>query len=554
MTLPVTPPPLFRHQQALLDETCYAAGWFVAFEQGCGKTAPTIHNVAKLYVEDRLDGVLVVAPNNVHRNWITDEVPKHCSVAWQGLDWHSARGKGQDKALAKLLEVRASNAAHGTTGNRRIQELAWLAISYDGLLTERGRDAVLKFKQRYPRFMLVIDEGARVKNAEAKRTKKVVALRKFAAWARVLNGTPVTNSPLDVYAQIKILDDKFWLRHGIGSWTSFRSRFAVLKRMPIGGDDDREAEPRAKRGPIVPYGATEEGIEAYEQLDLTGIVDETPTALGAKSTPSTTGRTVEVIVGYRELDKLREMIAPITTRITKEDAGLDLPPKLYSRLMFDMTVEQRRIYDTLRTDYMVELDNGALVTAPFAMVRLMRLQQIACGYLPNPEDEENPKRFFDDDGKNPRLELLLDRLEDTPHQAIIWGRFTPDVDAICRALGPPKCARYDGQVSQKVKEESLERFHAGKAQFLVAKAASMGVGLTLVEAKSVFYYSNTFSYYERMQSEDRAHRIGQLHPVMYYDLVAARSVDGKILQSLRKNEEIANVVTGDRFRGWLEEA
>ena len=551
------PPPLFRHQQELFDKTRDQTAWAYLLEQGLGKSAPAIRTIEHLYRENRIDAVVVVAPNGVHRNWISDELPKHSSLPWRGLDWHSDRGKGQDRALEKLLE---------TTPARRT-ELSYFAITYDAVLTPRGRAAVLRFKDRFPRFLLIIDEASKVRNPEALRTKKVAALRQFARYVRLLNGTPIGNSALDIYSQMKLLDERFWIRHGIGSFTSFRSRFAVVKKIQVGGEDDRVGRARHSHEPIVPHDATAEGIAAYEQLDLGFDLDEilnedekrevlkpsaTSTAQPAKKT---VGRTIEMVVGFRELDKLKEMIGPVSTRLTKEDSGVELPPKLYSRLLFDLPVEQRRAYDQLRREYMIELESGTLITAPIAMVRVLRLQQIACGYLPNPDDPENPKLFFNDDGKNARLQLLLERLEDTPHQAIIWARFTHDVDLICRALGPPKCTRYDGLVSQKDRDAGIDRFKQGKVKFCVAKAASMGMGLSLPMAKSVFYYSNTFSYIERLQSEDRAHRLvgGGMGAVCYYDFVASRTVDEKILRSLQDCQDVANKITGDRYRQWLIE-
>lgn len=552
-TLDKAPPPLFRHQQELFDQTCDAVAWAVLFEQGLGKSAPTIRTIEHLYRQERIGAAIVVAPNGVHRNWISDELPKHAGLSWRGMDWHSDRGKGQDKVLERLL---------ASTPGRRT-ELTWLTITYEGILTPRGRAAVLKFKERFPRFLLVIDEGSKVRNPEALRTKKVAALRQFASHVRLLNGTPIGNSALDVYSQMKLLDDKFWIRHGIGSWTSFKARFAITRKIQVGGEDDRDAGGKRSFEPIVPHDATEEGTAAYEQLDLAGILGDanteeqirTPATLTASV--KTVGRTIEVVVGFRELDKLKQMIAPVSTRLTKEDAGVELPPKLYSRLLFDLPTEQRRIYDQLRKEYMVELDSGVLVTAPLALVRVLRLQQIACGYLPNPDEPEaEPKLFYDDDGKNARLKLLLERLEDTPHQAIVWARFTHDVDSICRTLGPPKCTRYDGQVSQKERDVGIDQFKQGKKKFCIAKASSMGMGHSLPMAKSVFYYSNTFSYIERLQSEDRAHRIvgGGMDAVCYYDLVAYKTVDEKILRSLRACADVANAVTGDRYRSWLEES
>ena len=551
------PPTLFRHQQELFDATKDQIAWAILFEQGLGKSAPTIRTIEYLYRANRIDAAVVVAPNGVHRNWMSDELPRHSGVPWRGLDWHSDRAKGQDKALERMLS--------STPGRRT--ELAYFAITYDAVLTPRGRAAVLKFKERFPRFLLVIDEASKVRNPEALRTKKVAALRQFASHVRLLNGTPIGNSALDVYSQMKLLDDRFWIRHGIGSFTSFRARFAIMKKIQVGGEDDRVGRAQHSHEPIVPHDATAEGIAAYEQLDLGFDLDEiltadekrvvtSPSAVSQPgSVKKTVGRTIEVVVGFRELDKLKEMIEPVSTRLTKEDSGVQLPPKLYSRLLFDLPVEQRRAYDQLRKEYMIELESGTLITASLALVRVLRLQQIACGYLPNPDDPENPKLFFNDDGKNARLQLLLERLEDTPHQAIIWARFTHDVDSICRALGPPKCTRYDGQVSQKERDAGLDQFKQGKKKFCVAKAASMGMGLSLPMGKSVFYYSNDFSYINRLQSEDRAHRLvgGGMSAVCYYDIVAYKTVDEKILRSLQGCADVANAVTGDRYKAWLTE-
>jgi hypothetical protein len=563
------PPPLFRHQQELFERTCNELAWAVFYEQGLGKTAPTIRTAEHLYRENLIDAVVVVAPNGVHRNWVSDELPKHSGMPYRALDWHSDRAKGQDKAFEKLLAP--------TPGRRT--ELAYFAITYDAMLTPRGRNALLKFcigeldkrgmplpggaKGRFPRFLFVIDEASKVRNPEAQRTKKCASLRQFAKFARLLNGTPIGNSALDIYAQMKLLDDKFWIRHGIGSFVSFRSRFAIIKKVQVGGEDDRVG--RGTPDVVVPHDATPDGIAAYEQLDFDLgdiLTEEEKPAVVRTMTPSatvegkkTTGRTIEMVVGFRELDKLKEMIAPLSTRLTKNDSGIEMPPKVYSRLLFDLPTEQRRAYDQLRREYMVELDNGALITAPMAIVRILRLQQIACGYLPNPDDDENPKLFFNDDGKNARLQLLLERLEDTPHQGIVWARFTHDVDVITRALGPAKCIRYDGLVSQRERDLGIDQFKAGKRKWCIAKAASMGMGHSLPMAKSVFYYSNTDKYIERLQSEDRAHRLvgGGSDPVCYYDIVAYKTVDEKILQSLKECGDVANQITGDRYRNWLEE-
>src|SRR4029077_17766598 len=199
-----------------------------------------------------------------------------------------------------------------------------------------------------------------------------------------------------------------------------------------------------------------------------------------------------------------------------------------------------------------ELDNGTLITAPLAMVRILRLQQVASGYLPNPDDPEG-EPILVPRGENPRLAAFSDWLEDIgTQQAIVWCRFTRDVDLITSVLGPPRCVRYDGKVNEKDRIKAIDLFMSGKRQICVAKAASMGIGLTLVNSSISFYYTNTFSLFERLQSEDRQHRIRQHNPVTYIDLIADESVDEKILRSLRENNEMAQKVVGDEFRSWLE--
>jgi SNF2 family DNA or RNA helicase len=540
MTLLQTPPPLFKHQSELLERTRDERAWAIFWMTGTGKTCPTIRTAVHLFERGAIDRVVVVAPNMVHRNWISEEVPRHCPIQWSGLDWHSSRAKAQDRALEKL---RTEPAEH----------LRWFAISFDALITPRGRQAVLDFVTA-KNFLLVIDEGSRVKSPTAVRTKKVAALRKLAAYARLLNGTPVGSSAVDVYAQMKILDEHYWIRHGIGSFTAFQARFCVFRKIVVGGEDDREANEKKSWKKEPDYNGGDASF--YEQLDLNGIVGDAttePTAPVVRPATGTTGRTIEIQVGFRDLDKLHQMLQPMSSRLTKEQAGLDLPPKLYQRLVFELVPEQRRVYDQLRKEFMVELDGGALVTAPLAMVRILRLQQIACGYLPNPDDPEADPILIPGT-ENPRLCAFMDWLEDVGRQqVIVWCRFTHDVDLICRELGPAKCTRFDGEVTARNKEIALDLFKSDKRQVCVAKASSMGMGLTLAHSHLAFYYSNTFSLLERLQSEDRQHRPGQHNPVLYVDLLADRTVDAKILRSLREAHDVADRVTGDAYRSWLEE-
>lgn len=473
----------FRHQleefEGHKDDVIRAIFW----EQGTGKSKLEVDNAAYLYEQGKINGVLVVAPNGVHRNWVVEEFPKHLPEhIWNRTRLHcyqtsKANTKWHQDELKKLWKH---------------DGLIVMAMSYDAVMTEKGRAAAWAML-RDRAVLYILDESARIKTPGAKRTKRVVASGKYAKYRRILTGTPVSNSPFDVYSQLKFLDEDFWKKYGIGTFEGFKTQFGVWERQ----------ERRDGRG--------------YNEL-----------------------------LGYKHLDQLKAMVDTVSTRLTKEDV-LDLPPKLYSKRFFDLEPKQRRLYDELRDEFITFLDSGEMVSASLAIVRLLRLQQVCCGYLP-PDGEDEPVQ--DICFPNPRLSLLKELAEDIPHQVIIWARFKRDIDLICDALGR-EAVRYDGLVDDDGRAEAIDRFQKGDARFFVANAQAAGEGLTLTAARTVIYYSNSFKLTERLQSEDRAHRIGQEHPVNYIDLIAYNTVDLHIVNALASKLDIASKITGDRVREWL---
>jgi SNF2 family DNA or RNA helicase len=255
------------------------------------------------------------------------------------------------------------------------------------------------------------------------------------------------------------------------------------------------------------------------------------------------GREYDILLGYRNMDELREVMASVASRVTKDDV-LDLPPKLYGKRYHELGPTQKRLYEQLRDDFIAELDNG-VVDASLAIVRLLRFQQIVCGYLPN---EDGEMIQLDDGGS--RLALLGETLEGLGHKAIIWARFREDINRICDMLGD-RAVRYDGAVSEDEAALAKEQFQKGDAQFFVGNPAKGATGLTLHAARTVVYYSNSFKLVDRLQSEDRAHRIGQEHPVNYIDLVCPGTVDEHIVEALRKKNDIATALTGDELKDWI---
>ena len=485
----------FAHQAKILAETQDMESHALFLEMGTGKSKIAIDTIGHLFESGKINGALILAPKNVAPNWTSDEIPLHLGVDPKRVrvflwDTGKAVNKGYQQELGKFL----SSAP---------DLLCIMVMSYDAILTERKKGAkrgLMKGKEAAKellttrRCMFVLDESARIKTPSAKRTKRVLAAAAYAPYRRVMTGTPVTNSPFDVFTQLKFLDPDIWRAIGCGTFEAFKTQFGVW-------------------------------IE-HERRD--------------------TGQRFKQLVGYQNLASLAKVVDRVGTRLLKEDV-LNLPDKLYSKRTFEMCPEQRKLYDQLRTEFLVMLDGGDMVTAPLAITRLLRLQQVTSGYCPT--DDGNMIRI----DPNPRLACLMDTLEDVPHQCIVWAKFHDDVDQIEAALlkAGKTCVVYDGRVGQADRETRREAFKAGDAQFFIANPAAAGEGLTLTQARTVVYYNTSYRLADRLQSEDRAHRIGQKHPVQYIDIVAQGTVDAVIIRALRTKNDLAAQITGDKLREWI---
>jgi SNF2 family DNA or RNA helicase len=558
----------FDHQRKewLLSRETPAKAIF--WEQGTGKSKLTIDTACWLWHKGLIDGVLVVAPNGVHRNWVESELPEHLPnsllkvtscIHYQSTKsdtkWHKA-------AIQKLTNH---------TG------FAWLTISYDAFMTAEGKKTLINFLDRR-KVLYVLDESHNIKTPDIARTKSILKSAKYAPFRRLLTGTPIAQGPFDIYSQLQFLDSSFWANHGLGTFTEFKTHYGVFGKV-WNPNIKKKFNPKTQR---------------WERCD---------------------GADVPLLKSYRRLDELHDLLGPISSRVTKDDV-LDIPPKLYSKRWFTMSPEQSKIYAQMKEEFIVWLtlgdktpepvieakpngccpsclgareinfegfiyqcpdcadvetgqDGTHAVIASMAMTRLLRLQQIASGYLPT-DDTDEP--LYVVPGANRRLDALMDVIEDAAGKVIVWARFKLDIDLIMDALAQKgiSAVRYDGQVNDDGRAESKARFQGERAIYengqvvarepipveeqarvFVGNPAVGATGLTLTAARTVVYYSNSFKLIDRLQSEDRAHRIGQLNKVYYVDLVAEGTVDEHIVKSLREKFNIASQITGDQLKEWL---
>jgi SNF2 family DNA or RNA helicase len=473
----------FAHQLKWWEQTRDRNAFAILWEQGTGKSKLTVDTAGWLYLNKKIDALIVIAPNGVHRNWLLNEVPTHMSddVAWQGVCWDTSKST-YARYMRSAVELR------DTAG------LFVLAMNYDAVMTLAG-DRFLVETLKTKRCLLVLDESTRIKNPSAKRTLRLMARRTQAPYLRILTGTPVANSPFDVYTQFQWLDPTIWTSIGCRTYAAFKTNFGVWQQ---------RMDPRS-------------------------------------------GRSFHVLLEYRNLDQLHRVASTISTRVTKAEV-LDLPPKVFTKRYFELSPEQRRMYQDMADTYRMRLQ-ASEVSVTLAVTQLLRFQQLISGFVQT--DEGKIARL----ASNPRLKLLEEVLEDLPpdEKFIIWAKFTHEIDEILAALEANKieAVRYDGHTSSDDRVTAIERFQKGTARAFVANPSAAGEGLTLHAATTVIYYSNSFKLTDRLQSEDRAHRIGQEHAVTYIDLVGVETVDEKIVGALRAKKDVASIITGDTLSAWI---
>lgn len=304
--------PPFEHQQKTFDYSRDLTEYAILWEQGTGKTKIAIDTGSYLYLSGQIDAILIVAPNNVHRNWVSDEIPKHMPD----------RALGVCKTFC-FNSAKAATKTHQAAFNEILVHpgLAVMTISYDGFMTDAGKKAVWKFlKSR--KVLFIADESHRIKTPGAKRTKSVIAAAKYAKYRRILTGTPIANGPFDIYSQMRFLNEDFWKPYNLDSYVVFKTIFGKWLK----GYDGGEGKPK-----------------------------------------------YDVLVGYQNLDRLNKILLANSSRVLKEDV-LDLPPKMYSKRYFEMSSLQRKLYEELKHEYMT-IHDQELITAPLAIVRLLRPQQ-----------------------------------------------------------------------------------------------------------------------------------------------------------------------------------
>jgi len=470
----------YEHQKDALKKCWNKESFAIFAEMGTGKTKIALDNACILYNKGKIDRLLVVAPKGTYMNWVDQEIPTHVPdyIEKNVLAW---KPNITDKYEQQLKAIRDSND----------YKFKIFVMNVESLSTKKGIYYAKLFLTG--KSMMIVDESTTIKNPQAKRTKNILSLAREAKYRRILTGSPVTQSPMDLWAQMDFLDPEIL---GQQSYYAFRTRYAVVITANAAG-----------------------GTHKYQK-----------------------------IVKFKNLAQLGQLVSPHSYRILKKDC-LDLPEKTFTKREIELTDEQKTAYQDMKTNAMTIL-KGESLTAVNVLTQLMRLHQITCGHMKT--DSGDTLNL-----KNNRLDELMQILAETSGKAIIWANYIHDIlnieAAIKKEYGHTSYCTYYGATKAEDRQRCIYDFQnkMNDCRFFIGNTQTGGYGITLTAASTVIYYSNNYDLEKRIQSEDRAHRIGQKNPVLYIDLVSKGTVDEKIIKSLRNKVNIAKEISGEELSKWI---
>ena len=469
----------YSHQLECFEQSRDLKSYALLLDMGTGKTKISTDTAGWLFERGDIDFVLVVTPKGVTENW-RPEITKHLPerIAREGCVWKPSLTKSKREELHAL-----ATPSEGV--------LKFLLMNVEAFSTSKGCTVAEYFLKSF-RTLMVVDDSTTIKNRQSKRSKALCKLGGNAAFKRILTGSPVTRSPLDLYAQMYFLDPNIL---GFSSFYSFQARYAVVRRRSVGSHSFTE------------------------------------------------------VMGYQRLDELTDKLARNSFRIRKMDC-LDLPDKVYTRREVELTSVQKQAYLQMTELALTLLAGGKLSSTKNALTQIMRLQQICLGHL---TDDEGVVHELKSNRLKELLEVI-EELQGKAVIWATWTRDIRSIaSALQDRYGVDAVARLHGETPDNERQGIVESFQdtSSKLRFLVGHPKTGGHGLTLTAASCCIYYSNSYDLELRVQSEDRVLRIGQLNKVTYVDLISPGTVDEKIVKALRDKINVADTILGEELRKWL---
>tara|TARA_R100000231_G_scaffold6113_1_gene9159 strand:+ start:3622 stop:5025 length:1404 start_codon:yes stop_codon:yes gene_type:complete len=458
----------YEHQRVALRKGATQSVFGFFMEQGTGKTKVTIDNAVYLYNMELLDTVYVIAPNSVYTNW-KKEIEIHSS-ANNYIYQHKIDKKfypKKDKLNWYLMNIEAFS--HKSGYNKGLE-----LVERKGLTT-----------------MMVIDESTTIKNRTAKRSKNVLKLGKGVRYRRILTGTPVTKSPLDLWSQFAFLDEDLL---GFKSFYTFRAHYCIMESRPVAGN-----------------------------------------------------RRIEFPVNYINLEQLEEKILPYTHRVLKKDC-LDLPPQIWQRRNIFLSNEQRNAYEILKEHARVVIQDKQS-SIHNKLTEIAKLQQVCSGFLYS----DDGKLVELSNAKLDELLNIIEEIEGKIIiWATFRHSIQKIAETLQKKYGEKSVVTLYGDT--KKRSEVVDNFNDPRgSRFLVSNPSVGGYGLTLNASSYQIFFNNSYNLEERLQAEARNHRSGQkADKVTYIDLVAIKTIDEFIIKALKEKITISAKTLGEEVLDFLK--
>lgn len=373
------------------------------------------------------------------------------------------------------------HAFNNRTNQRNLPPVFWYIVGIESV-SSSDRVALTVNSLIDENTLVIVDESSYIKGHKSMRTQRITHYAERARYRLILTGTPISQGVVDLYAQMRFLSPKIL---GYSSFYSFARNHL-------------------------------EYSEKYKGL----------------------------IVRSHNTEWIAVKIKPYVYQVTKDEC-LDLPDKLYESRYCALLPQQKQWYEYAKEELLLDIDYDDF--KPYTIFRLFTaLQQISCGFWRRSDtDRHGRAREPFIEIEHDRLNVLIDTVTSIPEteKVIIWAKYRYDIQQINAALielfGVDSCALFYGDVSEKQRAVEVEKFRS-VTRFFISTPSCGGHGLTLNEAHTVIFYNNGFKYSERIQAEDRCHRIGQENKVGYIDIWAHCGIDERISKALVTKGNVVN--------------
>lgn len=531
---------LYRHQEEDINRFKDIAVIPLFNEMGTGKSITAMTIALYKFNKGDINAVLVIAPNGVHMQWATEEVPKaldgkceytcYCVYGKRGL-------KKFPTFTSTGLHIICTNIDTFSTSNKWMNITEWANAN---------------------KTFIILDEATSIKSPKAKRTqrilyafndteyykRRIVSSKPKSVARAILTGTPSTNGPMDLWAMMEFLQPNFF---GM-NWYAFQNKYAMHTVFTVSDKDNR-----SRKIPILL------NAEAWEDIKKMNTYFEANMVFGISEDTYRTIQSQDKYSGpYKHAEVLRAKLNEVASFRLLKDCT-DMPKQNYITRKCEMDDIISDAYDSMVKEFIAEYE-GKVSTAKNKIGVMIRLQQISSGFissLPITDDDTvmtaDGDELVDDPKENEitwlgksngKLRQLYADVAELDKPIIIITHFSAEASRIYDDLSTQyRCCLMTGW--RKI--GSIDGFKEGEYDICIANIRVISRGFNMQRSHTVLFYSNTFSLEDRLQTEGRIWRIGQTEPCQYIDYVYENTIDEKIVSVLQQKQSFLEYIRNENL-------